>query len=140
METITIQQAVEQTGLTAKQIRDRINSGAISAVKDMSGGKQGVWRINPNSIKPEEPKPPPASVDQPRNLKDLKTAGEIKKIQQQLESGRERIRKEFEGECTAEAFEILNQVCRIIKKLNLTEKQQKVWNGAIDKIEKAHGK
>ena len=140
-ETITIPQAVEKSGLTTKQIRARIKSGEIEAVKDMSGGKQGVWRINPDSIKPEESKE--ETTVNGKSLREIdieyKTA-QIKKIEQQLEAGRNRIRKDLLDECIEEALDVLNQASRLIKSkaMNCTKKQQKVWNAFIDKIEKDH--
>ncbi len=139
-DRISITEAMKLTGRTDKQIRDDITLGKLDAVKEEGGGKRARWMIDPASIQPDEPKPAASTDEQDLNLKDLKTAVEIKKIQQSLHEGRERIRAELESECTAAAFEILNRACRVIKKLGLTKKQQGIWNAEIDKIEKAHGK
>ena len=106
-DRITIAEVMKLTGKSYKQIRARIEGGTLDAVKEEGVGKRGKWLIDPDSIQPEEPRQSSGTVEQPRNLKDLKTAVEIKKIQQGLIEGKAQILREGESTFTANGFKII---------------------------------
>jgi len=137
MDLITVAEAAKRSGLTEKQIRGRIKSGAIKAEREAKGGKTAAWLIDPASL---EPAGADAQQDDRKKkttseLKNLLTVAQIKRIQQQLESGRQKIIDEYAAECKAVSIEICAFFIGIVKrKLGLTKKQQGIWNKEIDKF------
>ena len=141
METVTITEAQKRTGLTTKQIRDRIIRGEISATRSDKGGKRAPWLIDSTTLPAREnvSQVSPAS-ESPVKLKNMLTAMQIKKIQQSLESGRGKIVADHKAECEAKAIEAITHFIGFIKrKMKLTKNQQTTWNKEIDKFAANYG-
>ena len=116
---MTIDEYSKKYNLTYKQVYDRIKKGDIHAVKR---GKE--YQL--------EDIPPPLVEDSSRNLKDQLVLMQIRKIEQHLESGKNHIRKEYEGEVIRTVMESLNELHNDLDKI-LTEDQKAGWNDSIHK-------
>ncbi len=140
MDMVTITEARKQTGLTIKQIRDRIANGEITATRDSKGGKRATWLIDPATL-PERVHPQDNSKAASRlELKNKLTTMQIKKIEQHLKSGQAKIITDHKSECEAQAIESITHFIGIIKrKLKLTSTQQTIWNKEIDKFTASYG-
>ena len=136
-DRITVADAAKRSGLTAKQIRGRINSGAIKAEREAVGGKTAAWMIDPASLEPvgADVHAGKQETKTSNQLRDMLTVAQIKRIQQQLASGEQKIIDKYAAECKAGAIEITAYFIGIVKrKLGLTKKQQGIWNKEIDKF------
>lgn len=124
----TIEDYSAKTGLTYKQVYDRIRKGVLEAEK------------RANKIYIKEGAAPLAGVvpeygdermTKGARLKEALTAMQIKKIQQQLREGQEEIRRLYKGEVVHCLTECLSAMRDYLLKLNLNETQTAELNECI---------
>lgn len=129
-----IKEYMSLSGLSHKQIMDRIKKGRLPAVKQ---GKE--WSIFQGSDKTSgismgEP------VDEPERvrggvgskLKDMLTTVQIRKIQQQLREKQKDIEERFKIDLLEKMYEALKPIPDAYRKCKLTKEQAKLIQAAYD--------
>ncbi len=104
-----IEEYMEKYGLTYKQVYGRIQNGDLPAVKS---GKS--WNI---TLDVE-----PVTMSRPRgSLSDAHTAMKIKKIQQQLREGEEKIQEEYRADVIEGVVNVMGILKTGLAKLKLSK-------------------
>jgi len=135
---VTIEQAAQITGLSYKQIRERIVKGeAIGKRNKADGGKRSKWYVDPESIIMPDPIEQSQGIGEQlelpkaRTVADLYKLAQIQKIQQSLEQGKSDIVREHQTVILEKTIKFFNALRRRIDRLGLTKSQVKIWNDIV---------
>ena len=130
---MTIDEYMAKHCLTYKQVYGRIKKKSLPAEKR---GKE--WFIFEESQTKIAPAPSSLS-SRSGNLKDALTAVQIKKIQQQLDEGKEKIRQEYKAEVIDDVMAVLNKLGDRLSELRLSEDDinilRNIVNEAIEELD-----
>jgi len=119
-KNLTLIQFSKKSGLTVKQVRDRIRKGLIPSQK--IGNK---LYVPADSVKKDGVMPDflDGRRTEGARLKEELTTMQIKKIHQQLKEGQDEVRRKFKGEVIQCVAKTLTAIKCFLLKMNLNEQQ-----------------
>ena len=129
----TVKEYMKEHGLSYWQVMQKIKTGKLPAIKN--GREWYITTAGEVIIKKEKKPRKSRAKEVPKStqeLKDKKLQVEIKKIQQQLESGRNAIIAEYKHDVITAVVEILADLRVVLDSLHLPEEDLKKLSDTIN--------